>query len=155
MKPVRKQGLKLIACCALVLAAATTTAAADRPPKRESAAAAHAQQDKARTGMASYYGKGLHGRKTASGEIFDKNELVAAHSSYPLGTRLRVTNLANQRSEEVRVIDRGPTQANRTKGVIIDVSEATAVRLGFKNKGKTRVRTEVLELGTSKSAKAE
>ena len=100
-----------------------------------------------RVGRASYYGKGLHGKKTAGGEIFDKNEMVAAHPSYPLGTRVRVTNLKNGRSEVVRIADRGPAKAHAARGVIIDVSEAAAVRLGFRRDGTTRVRTEVVEWG--------
>ena len=100
-----------------------------------------------RTGMASYYGKGLHGRKTASGEAFDKADMVAAHPTYPVGTRVKVTNLSNGRSEEVRINDRGPTRGNQKRGVIIDVSEQAATKLGFRKKGKTRVKVEVVEWG--------
>jgi rare lipoprotein A len=98
-------------------------------------------------GLASYYGPGLQGRKTASGEIFDKSEMVAAHPSYPLGTRARVTNLRNGKSQEVRIIDRGPVAKHQYRGVVIDVSEAVAMRLGFRKKGKTRVSVQVLEWG--------
>ena len=98
-------------------------------------------------GLASYYGGGLDGKKTASGERFDKTEMVAAHPSYPLGTRARVTNLHNGRSQEVRIIDRGPRREHQHRGVIIDVSEATARKLGFRQKGKTRVKVQVLEWG--------
>ena len=58
-----------------------------------------------REGLASYYGKEFHGKKTASGIRFDMEAMVAAHPSYPFGTRLRVTNLANGRSTSVRVVD--------------------------------------------------
>jgi rare lipoprotein A len=106
-----------------------------------------AQAKGTRTGMASYYGKGLHGRKAASGEAFDKADMVAAHPTYPLGTRVKVTNLNNGRSAEVRINDRGPTRENQKRGVIIDLSEHAATKLGFRNKGKTRVKVEVLEWG--------
>jgi rare lipoprotein A len=98
-------------------------------------------------GLASYYGARFEGKKTASGEVFDKEELVAAHPSFPLGTRARVTNLRNGRSQEVRIIDRGPTEKHQYRGVIIDVSEQVAKNLGFRKKGKTRVKVEVLEWG--------
>jgi rare lipoprotein A len=97
--------------------------------------------------MASYYGKGLHGRKTASGEAFDKTDMVAAHPTYPLGTRVKVTNLSNGRSEEIRINDRGPAPKMQKRGVIIDLSEQAATRLGFRRKGKTWVKVEVLEWG--------
>lgn len=101
-------------------------------------------------GVASYYGARFEGRKTASGEIFDKEEMVAAHPSLPLGTRARVTNLRNGRSQEVRIIDRGPTAKHQDRGVIIDVSEQVAKNLHFRQKGKTRVKVEVLEWGEKK-----
>jgi rare lipoprotein A len=98
-----------------------------------------------RTGLASYYGKEFHGKITASGKPFDMNAMVAAHPSYPFGTRLRVTNLANGRSVEVRVLDRGPASPQQKQGVILDVSRGAAERLGFVRQGRTRVRLEVLE----------
>src|SRR5262245_5941007 len=119
-------------------------AASARPEKTVSS---QTKPKSIRTGMASYYGKGFHGRKTASGEIFDKTEMVAAHPSYPVGTRARVTNLSNGRSQEVRINDRGPAPEHQDAGVIIDVSEGVATRLGFLREGKTRVRIEVLEWG--------
>ena len=105
-------------------------------------------------GVASFYGAAFEGRKTASGEVFDKEELVAAHPSYPLGTRARVTNLRNGRSQEVRIIDRGPTAKHQNRGVIIDVSEQVAKNLQFRKKGKTRVKVEVLEWGEQKEGQA-
>ena len=123
--------------------AANAALAEGRLPQERSAKTPDAKK----VGLASYYGKGLHGRKTAGGEIFDKNEMVAAHPTYPLGTRVRVTNLKNGRSEIVRIVDRGPTRENTRRGVIIDLSERAAVELGFRRQGKTRVRTEVLEWG--------
>ena len=73
------------------------------------------------------------------------NALVAAHPNYPFGTLLRVTNLANGRSVEVRVLDRGPARGPQAEGVILDVSQRAAERLGFIRQGRTRVRLEVLE----------
>ncbi len=82
-------------------------------------------------GLASYYGPGFHGQETASGEIFDQWEMVAAHRTLPLGTRVRVTNLDNGRSVVLRVIDRGPYGRNFRRGTIIDVSKGAARRLRF------------------------
>ncbi len=76
-------------------------------------------------GKASWYGAFHHGRPTASGEPFDMNALTAAHRTLPLGTRLRVTNLTNGRSVDVRVNDRGPA----IRGRIIDLSRGAAAAL--------------------------
>ncbi len=100
-----------------------------------------------REGLASYYGKDFHGKVTASGARFNMNAMVAAHPSYPFGTRLRITNLANGRSAGVRILDRGPTAQHRADGIVIDVSRRAAEVLGFVQQGRTRVRLEVLEWG--------
>jgi len=92
------------------------------------------------TGTASWYGTFHHGRKTASGERFDKEAMTAAHRTLPLDTRVVVTNLENGRSVEVTVNDRGPY----AKGRLIDLSEAAARRLDFRADGVTRVRVEEL-----------
>lgn len=97
-------------------------------------------------GLASYYGPGFHGEKTASGEIFNQYEMVAAHRWLPLGSVVRVTNLENRRRVTLRVIDRGPYGRNYRKGTIIDVSKGAARRLGFIRDGLVRVRVEVLKL---------
>ena len=97
-------------------------------------------------GLASYYGPGFHGEATASGEIFNQYEMVAAHRSLPLGSVVRVTNLENRRRVTLRVIDRGPYGRNYRKGTIIDVSKGAAHRLGFIRDGLVRVRVEVLKL---------
>ena len=136
----------------LALALVTTASGAQRASKSHHAKPdTHTAKKGTQTGQASYYGKGLQGKETASGEAFDKNEMSAAHPHYPLGTRVRVTNLKNGRTQDVRINDRGPTAKNRNQGVIIDVSEQTAVKLGFRKKGKTRVKTEVLEWGEKKA----
>src|SRR4051812_33960256 len=92
-----------------------------------------------RVGLASFYGKGFQGKKTADGEKFDKNDITAAHPTYPLGTRLRVTNLNNGRAINVRVNDRGPARKHQAHGVIIDLSEEAARELDFKKQGRARV----------------
>lgn len=93
------------------------------------------------TGVASWYGPNFHGKKTANGEIFDQNELTAAHKTLPLPSIVRVTNLENGRSLIVRVNDRGPYAHKR----IIDLSKRSAELLGFRSKGITKVRVKVLE----------
>ncbi len=99
-------------------------------------------------GLASFYGREFHGRTTASGATFDMNAMVAAHPTYPFGTLVRVTNLRNGRTVDVRVLDRGPASGPRAAGVVIDVSYGAAVRLGFVREGRTRVRLEVVRWGS-------
>lgn len=94
-------------------------------------------------GSASYYASMLAGRSTASGVPYDPSAAVAAHRKLPFGTRLRVHNLANGRSVEVKVVDRGPF----AKGRILDLSRSAARKLDFIREGHTRVRIEVLEYG--------
>ncbi len=91
-------------------------------------------------GIASWYGAKFHGRRTASGEIFDMNKLTAAHRTLPLPSYVRVTNLENGRAINVRVNDRGPF----VKGRIIDVSRRAAQLLGFAAKGTARVRVQII-----------
>lgn len=100
-----------------------------------------------REGLASYYGHAFQGKRTASGARFDMHAMVAAHPTYPFGTTVRVTNLANSRSVVVRILDRGPAGRARSHGVIIDVSQGAAERLGFIREGRTRVRLDVLGWG--------
>lgn len=92
------------------------------------------------TGVASWYGPDFHGGKTANGEIYDQNEMTAAHRTLQMPSFVRVTNLENGRSVVVRVNDRGPY----LRGRIIDVSKRAAQLLDFTNKGTARVRLEVL-----------
>ncbi len=91
-------------------------------------------------GMASWYGKQFHGKRTANGEIYNMNDMTAAHRTLPLPSMVRVTNLDNGRSVKLRVNDRGPFAKER----IIDVSRRAAQMLGFKNKGVTRVKVEIV-----------
>ncbi|MCX8160461.1 MAG: septal ring lytic transglycosylase RlpA family protein [Candidatus Saccharicenans sp.] len=91
------------------------------------------------TGIASWYGPEFHGRPTSSREIFDQNDLTAAHPTLPFGTMVLVTNLENGRQVTVRINDRGPF----VKGRIIDLSYAAARLLGMVGPGTARVRLEV------------
>lgn len=92
-------------------------------------------------GVASWYGPNFHGKMTANGEIYNQNDLTAAHKTLPLPSIVRVTNLENGRSLVVRVNDRGPYAHSR----IIDMSKRSAELLGFKNNGVAKVRVKVLE----------
>jgi len=96
-------------------------------------------------GLASWYGAAFHGRTTASGIPFDRHAMVAAHPTLPFGTRVRVFRLSTGSSVEVRIVDRGPAAGPRSRGVVIDLSEGAAERLGFIREGRTRVRLEVLD----------
>lgn len=91
------------------------------------------------TGLASVYSDRFNGKSTASGEPYDSSGLTAAHMTLPLGSELRVTNLANGKSVRVRVNDRGP----HVPGRIIDLSSGAAAALGLRA-GTARVKLEVL-----------
>jgi rare lipoprotein A len=106
-------------------------------------------------GFATYYARKFDGRRTASGSAFDNDALVAAHPRHPFGTTVRVTNLANGRSVDVRIVDRGPSRGARANGVIIDLSRAAAEALGFIRSGRTRVRLEVLKAEGAGAEEAE
>lgn len=137
--------LKVVGICLLALMLVSLAMA--NPPDSGKRGASASGASQIRYGLASYYGKGLQGKKTADGETFDKNQISAAHPTYPLGTRLKVTNLRNGRTVNLRINDRGPIKKHRAQGVIIDLSEQAARELGFKREGKTRVKTEVVEWG--------
>ena len=97
-------------------------------------------------GIASYYGKKFHKKRTANGEIFNMYKVSAAHKSYPLGTKVRVTNLENGKSIKLVINDRGPF----VKGRIIDLSYKAARKLDFVNQGTVKVRIDVIRLGDNK-----
>ncbi len=92
------------------------------------------------SGVASWYGPGFHGRQTANGEIYDQYGLTAAHRTLPLGTWVRVTDVASERAVVVRVNDRGPYVDDR----VIDLSLAAAQRIDLVRAGIAPVRIEVL-----------
>jgi rare lipoprotein A len=92
------------------------------------------QQGSSEEGRISYYADKFHGRRTASGQAFDKNGMTAAHRSLPFGTKIAVTNLENGKSVVVTVNDRGPYSDDR----ILDVSPAAARKLGLIGKGTVK-----------------
>lgn len=98
-------------------------------------------------GLASWYGRGdgYHGKRTASGERFDRNKLTAAHFDFPFGTRVRVRNQKNGRQVVVRINDRFPIESRR-KGRIIDLSYRAARELGMIADGVVPVVLEILSV---------
>ena len=93
-------------------------------------------------GNASWYGRKFHGKKTASGERFNKQSFTGAHKQLPFGTIIRVTNLRNGKDVYVRINDRGPF----VRGRIVDISRAAAEAIGFRKRGVAKVRVEVVSL---------
>ena len=92
-------------------------------------------------GIASWYGPGFHGNRTASGEVYDMYAMTAAHRTLPFGTIVRVVDLDTGKSVVVRINDRGPF----VEGRIIDLSYAAAVELGMVKKGLARVGIQILK----------
>src|SRR5437868_8843988 len=92
------------------------------------------------TGVASWYGHPYHGRRAADGEIYDMEKMTAAHRTLPFGTWLRVTNLSNGKTVNVRIIDRGPF----VKGRILDLSHAAAVSMEMIGPGTAKVKLTVI-----------
>jgi rare lipoprotein A len=100
------------------------------------------------TGKASFYADKFEGGPTASGEKYRHNRLTGAHKTLPFGTKIKVTNLANNLSVEVEINDRGPYVENR----VVDLSKSAAEKLGFVNQGLADVRIEVVDPGDGKSS---
>ena len=124
------------------LAMAVLTACAV-PPGRVRLPPTPAPENRAaQSGIASWYGPGFHGQATARGDIYNQDDLTAAHQTLPLGTRVMVTNLTNGKSIEVLVNDRGPF----AKGRIIDLSHAAARSIDMVGAGTAPVRIERLVL---------
>ena len=92
------------------------------------------------TGLASWYGHPYHGRRASNGEIYDMEKMTAAHRTLPFNTWVRVYNLDNSRTTEVRIIDRGPF----VEGRIIDLSHAAALEIAMIGPGTARVRIEII-----------
>src|SRR5215510_641931 len=134
----RHRWMRTLLQCLLVtgLVVSCTSRSAAPPPTAPSPAPSLRIQ----YGLASWYGRERHGRRTASGEIFDSNQLVAAHRTAPFGTYALVTNLANRRTVQVRINDRGPAVAGR----LVDLSYAAARQLDMVHVGVTRVKVEFL-----------
>ncbi|WP_446810214.1 septal ring lytic transglycosylase RlpA family protein [Methylomonas sp. 2BW1-5-20] len=95
------------------------------------------------SGVASYYSDKMHGQRTANGEFYDKNALTAAHASLPFGSLVRVVNLNNNRSVELRINSR----AHKANKRLLDVSKRAASELGFIQAGLAKVKIEVLRVG--------
>jgi rare lipoprotein A len=132
---------KLVMGCALAGALALSPKSEARPLAFLGPSAAISEaMPKGEVGVASWYGSERQGKPTASGEAFDMHRLTAAHRKLPLGTTVRVTNLANLKSVVLRVNDRGPG----IDGRLIDVSWAAARRLGFVKAGLTLVEVEIV-----------
>ena len=93
------------------------------------------------TGVVSWYGDKFHGRKTASGEKYDKDELTAAHKSLPFGTKVKVTNIRNGKSVVVEINDRGPYAKSR----VLDLSQAAFSEIGHTNTGVMQVEYEIIK----------
>ena len=129
---VGRPGLGLIALLLLAACARTVATSPPRPPTLGSE----------ERGLASWYGYPHHGRRTASGEVFDMRDLTAAHRTLPLGTRLMVTNVDNGQVVEVRINDRGPF----VEGRILDLSHGAARLLGAVGSGVIPVRLRVVAL---------
>ena len=120
-----------------------TRPSSETPPAAPSTQPLQSTEAKSKSLLnASFYGSkdGLHGKRTASGEKFNAHGLTAAHRTFPFGTMLRVTNVENDKSVEVRVNDRGPF----IKGRDIDLSFGAAKLIGITGEGVKKVRVEVI-----------
>nr|WP_321467531.1 septal ring lytic transglycosylase RlpA family protein [uncultured Desulfobulbus sp.] len=133
-----------------VAATAASPASPSAPTKKIAAHASKAIHHKkarlakrgpAMSGMASVYSDKLSGRKTSSGQRFNQGKLTAAHRSLPIGTRVLVTNLNNNKSVEVYINDRGPFHRDR----VIDLTSAAASKLGMHRRGSAQVKLEILQ----------
>ena len=127
-----------VAALALLLSAC----AGQSPPSAPARPPAGPRLGWTEEGRASWYGKPYHGRRTASGEVYDMDGLTAAHRTLSFGTRVKVTRLDNRRSVVVRITDRGPF----VQGRIIDLSRAAARKLQMVHDGVARVRIEIVAL---------
>jgi rare lipoprotein A len=126
-----RRGLALALACVLAFAGCSH-APGPQPSPDDSGGA---------TGLASYYADKFEGRRTASGAVYHRDALTAAHRTLPFGTRVRVTRLETGRSVEVEINDRGPQRKDR----IIDVSRRAAEKLDLVGDGVARVRIEILD----------
>jgi rare lipoprotein A len=131
--------IRIVALALLAAAIAAGTAGAQQRPA-STAAAERPARCACTVGTATWYGARAHGRRTASGQRFDRHALTAAHRTLPFNARVRVTNLRNGRAVVVRITDRGPL----ARGRIIDLSEAAARQLDMVERGVARVRIERL-----------
>src|SRR5262245_19234313 len=131
--------LFLLSACATTRVATAPARPAPTPPPSSTAPIAPGYEE---TGDASWYGHPYHGRKAASGETYDMNQMTAAHRTLPFGTRVRVESLVDGSSVEVRINDRGPFKDER----ILDLSYAAGKLLGVVGPGVIPVRLRVVSL---------
>jgi rare lipoprotein A len=134
MSRTRRVGLLALAVAAVATSGCTHKQRARRPAPPPVVRPGYTE-----TGVASWYGHPYHGRLAANGEIYDMEKLTAAHRTLPLNTWVRVENLANRKSVDVRIIDRGPF----VDGRIIDLSHAAARQIDLLGPGTGRVRLVV------------
>ena len=139
---------RLLAASALLLAAPALAQSSD--PVAPGGRRSEVRRNAARPGVASYYAASLHGRRTASGERYNRTALTAAHRSLPFGTLLRVKAPRTGRAVLVRVNDRGPF----VRGRALDLSGAAADRLRMRSRGTLRVTYEVVDPATLPSRQA-
>lgn len=125
---------------ALLAAATMFSAGCGHRRVRVNAPIAPARLGSTETGVASWYGVPYHGRRSASGEIYDMEQLTAAHRSLPFQTWVEVTNLSNGKQVDVRINDRGPF----VRGRILDLSQAAARDIDMLRAGTARVRLKVI-----------
>ena len=139
MRPLRLVAVATLAgslaACAMPATGPDGNAGASLPPP------ATEQPSFTQEGLASWYGQGWNGRRTASGEKFDMHAMTAAHRTLPLGTVVQVTNLENGRTAKVRINDRGPNLPENRRRVL-DLSARAASALGMTKEGVVMVRIE-------------
>jgi len=152
-----RQGMIRVLCCTaafLLISCASTPRFAERGRQGSGESISTAQTEQriqqksgkillTLEGIASYYANDFHGKQTSNGEIFDMNALTAAHRTFPFGTKVRVTNLENNKTVVVRINDRGPFKEER----MMDLSMGAAIEIDLIRTGTARVRLEVLEWG--------
>jgi rare lipoprotein A len=142
--PLDRSGWRRLAVGFFLLLPWLFVAACSVPPSRVKLRPVPDPPNRAsQTGIASWYGPGFHGKATASGAIYDQNDLTAAHQTLPLGARVMVTNLETGSATEVTINDRGPF----AKGRIIDLSFAAGNALSMIGPGTIPVRVEVIDSG--------
>jgi len=143
MKPMRTATSRRNRCAgysrvALIGALALSGCNSGQSVEHDTGSASATKPSHREVGEASWYGPGLQGNETASGETFDQSKMTAAHPSLPMGTKAEVTNLENDKKVEVRINDRGPYVGDRA----IDLSRAAARKLGMEDDGTTQVKIE-------------
>jgi len=142
---------KVIMGCAVAAMVALSARSEARPSdfaafKQHAAPESIKEESASKKGIASWYGEQFQGNPTANGEIYDMNGLTAASRELPLGTKIQVKNLTNNRSVVLRINDRGPYIPGR----FLDVSKGAAERLGFTNAGLAHVEVKVIRFPGSR-----